>query len=88
MGVPVEVLINFIDLSKAFDTIDCKILLRNFENCGIRRIANDLFKSYLSDREEFTCLLEEKSTLATIIYGVPQCSVLGPYYFFYILMTW
>ena len=77
-----------IDLSKAFDTIDHKILLRKLDNCGIRRIANDLFKSYLPDREQFTCFLEEKSTLAPIIYGVPQGSVLGPYYLYYILMTW
>ena len=68
----------FIDLSKAFYTIDHKILLRKLENCDIRGIANDLFKSYLSDREQFTCFLEEKSTLAPIIYGVPRGSVLGP----------
>ena len=73
----------FIDLEH-----DHKILLRKLENCGIRGIANDLFKSYLSDREQFTCFLEEKSTLAPMIYGVPQGSVLGPYYFYYILMTW
>ena len=78
----------FIDLSKAFDTIDHKILLRKLENCGIRGIENDLFKSYLSDREQFTCFLEEKSTLAPIIYGAHKALCWGPYYFYYILMTW
>ena len=76
---------------KAFDTIDHKILLRKLENCGIRGIANDLFKSYLSDREQFTCFLEEKSTLAPIIllFMVSHKALCwGPYYFYYILMTW
>ena len=76
----------FIDLGKAFNTIDHKILLRKLENCGIRGIANDLFKSYLSDREQFTCFLEEKSTLAPIIYGVPQGSVLGSLLFLLFLL--
>ena len=76
----------FIDLSKAFNTIDHKILIRKLENCGIRGIANDLFKSFLSDREQFTCFLEEKSTLLFMVSHKALCW--GPYYFNYILMTW
>ena len=76
-----HVLSIFIDLSKAFDTIDHKILLRKLENYGIRGIANDLIKSYLSNRKQFTFILGEQSESESIKYGVPQGSVLGPLLF-------
>ena len=44
----------FIDLSKAFDTLDHELLLRKLENCGIRGISNDLLRSNLSNRKQFT----------------------------------
>ena len=43
----------FIDLQKAFDTVNHNILLMKLENHGIRGITLDLFKSYLSDRKQY-----------------------------------
>ena len=71
----------FIDLSKAFDTIDHGTLLVKLDRYGIRGNANSLIKSYLSDRTQYTEVLGEKSNYLTIKYGVPQGSVLGPLLF-------
>ena len=71
----------FIDLSKAFDTIDHEKLLTKLNRYGIRSNAHNLIKSYLSKREQYTDVLGEKSERLTVKYGVPQGSVLGPLLF-------
>ena len=71
----------FIDLQKAFDTVNHRILLTKLERYGVRGIPLQWFNSYLSDRTQFTFVNEQESTLNYIRYGVPQGSVLGPLLF-------
>ena len=68
----------FIDLEKAFDTIDHCISLQKLYHYGIRGIINDWFRSYLTDRVQSTQIGSEASTKLTTACGVPQGSVLGP----------
>lgn len=71
----------FIDLKKAFDTINHEILLNKLDRYGIRGIANDLIKSYLSNRKQFVVLNGVRSSLCSIDIGVPQGSNIGPLLF-------
>ena len=71
----------FIDLSKAFDTLDHKILLHKLNNSGIRGTANKLVNSYLTGREQYTNYCGHDSDTLNVLYGVPQGSVLGPLLF-------
>ncbi len=71
----------FIDLSKAFDTIEHGKLLDKLEHYGIRGIALQLLRSYLSDRKQKTKFQSEISTECPVEFGVPQGSVLGPLLF-------
>ena len=71
----------FIDLKKAFDTVNHGILLNKLEHYGFRRIINDWFSSYLNNRTQTTELKCHISNKAAITCGVPQGSVLGPLLF-------
>ena len=71
----------FIDLSKAFDTLDHGILLKKVENYGIRGNALSLLKSYLQHRTQYVKFLDSNSESLEIRYGVPQGSILGPLLF-------
>ena len=70
-----------LDLSKAFDCVDRKILLNKLENYGIRGKMLKLLESYLTDRKQFVDFAGYASTCENIEVGVPQGSVLGPLLF-------
>ena len=71
----------FIDLSKAFDTLDHRILLHKLAFLGIRGVPLKLFESYLTCRKQAVYCNNCYSHLKSIDKGVPQGSVLGPILF-------
>ena len=71
----------YLDLKKAFDTVNHKILLSKLNHYGIRGIANDWFKSFLVNRTQYTNINGSNSNPEKVMYGVPQGSLLGPLLF-------
>jgi len=71
----------FIDLSKAFDTVNHEILLNKLENYGVKNQTLLWFKSYLTNRKQFILKESKDSKNNLIIWGVPQDLFLGPLLF-------
>ena len=70
-----------IDLKKAFDTIDHRILLRKLYSYGIRGSMLKWMESYLTDRSQYVVIDGKVSQTRGIKCGVPQGSILGPLLF-------
>ena len=71
----------FLDLTKAFDTVNHLILLYKLEHYGIRGIVNNSFGSFLSNRNQYVTINNTNSSLKSIDIAVPQGSILGPLLF-------
>ena len=62
----------FLDMSKAFDTLDHEILMQKLSFYGVQNTSLNLLKSYLSERSQFVSIGGTSSPLRTINTGVPQ----------------
>ncbi len=71
----------FVDLRKAFDTVDHSILLAKLEKYGVRGLPLKLLNCYLSNRFQLTLVNGTKSDLKKISCGIPQGCTLGPLLF-------
>ena len=74
-------LLLLLDLSAAFDTIDIQILLKQLELFGVKHMALNTLKSYLSDRTQTVFINGVYSSPKILKYGIPQGSVLSPLLF-------
>lgn len=68
----------FIDLQKAFDTIDHQILLEKLHHLGVQGPALNLIEAFLVGRQQYVEVNKSKSDKKTVSCGIPQGSVLGP----------
>ena len=74
-------ILSLLDLSAAFDTLDHSIMNRRLRECGCGGTVLSWLNSYLKDRTQQVIINKTTSEKKTLLYGVPQGSVLGPVLF-------
>ena len=76
--IPINI---YLDISKAFDTLDHSILIDKHKHYGIRYKSISLLKSYLSHRKQYVTWNDTDLQYNSINTSVPQGSILGPLLF-------
>ena len=71
----------FLDLKKAFDTVDHEMIIKKLNAIGGRGIAGDWFASCLSNRKQYCSLGDQKSSKSLCTFGIAQGPCLGPLLF-------
>ena len=71
----------FCDYSKAFDTVSYKTILDKMHHIGFSKASLELILSYISNRKQYVQINELRSSTETVMFGVPQGSILGPIFF-------
>ena len=71
----------YLDLSKAFDTLNFDILLSMLKFYGVVGTPLKLLNNYLRNRQQFVEFKNRNSDLQEILTGIPQGSILGPLFF-------
>lgn len=74
-----------LDLSKAFDSVPFSAIMEKFSYYGISEYAARIISSYLSNRKQYVSIRGSDSSVLKVTVGVPQGSVLGPFFFMVII---